>query len=125
MVRGESGVLLAARVRGQRAECPECAASSTRVHSRYRRRIADPPAAGRSTWIWLRVRRFFCDNTAGEKRTFVEQVAGLTRRWARCTDGLRRMLTALGLALAGRAGARWPVLPRWIGSERVENRADR
>ncbi len=106
VVGGESGVLLAAGVRGQRAECPGCTASSTRVHSRYRRRIADAPTAGRSTQIWLRVRRFFCENTACEKKTFVEQVAGLTRRWARCTDSLRRMLTAVGLALAGRAGAR-------------------
>jgi hypothetical protein len=52
------------------------------------------------------VRRFFCENTTCGRKTFVEQVAGLTRRWARCSDGLRRMLTAIGLALAGRAGAR-------------------
>lgn len=39
-------------------------------------------------------------------RTFVEQVDGLTRRRLRSTDGLRRTLTSIGLALAGRAGAR-------------------
>jgi hypothetical protein len=39
-------------------------------------------------------------------RTFVEQVDGVTRRRLRSTDGLRRTLTAIGLALAGRAGAR-------------------
>ncbi|MEV7630749.1 transposase, partial [Actinoplanes sp. NPDC089786] len=35
-----------------------------------------------------------------------EQVDGLTRRWSRVSEGLRRVLTAIGLALAGRAGAR-------------------
>ncbi|BEL05731.1 ISL3 family transposase [Actinoplanes sichuanensis] len=54
----------------------------------------------------LRVRRFFCDNLECRSKTFVEQVDGLTRRWSRMSEGLRRMFTAIGLALAGRAGAR-------------------
>ncbi|GIJ51361.1 transposase [Virgisporangium aliadipatigenens] len=58
------------------------------------------------TRLWLRVRRFVCQNVACSAKTFVEQVEGLTRRWARTSETLRRMLTAIGLALAGRAGAR-------------------
>ncbi|MEV4517167.1 ISL3 family transposase [Dactylosporangium sp. NPDC049525] len=38
--------------------------------------------------------------------TFTEQVDGLTCRWSRVSEGLRQMLTTIGLALAGRAGAR-------------------
>jgi transposase len=53
----------------------------------------------------LRVRRFFCDNTGCAARTFVEQVAGLTVKWARRTSVAARVLRAIGLALAGRAGA--------------------
>ncbi|MEV6987446.1 hypothetical protein AB0M95_40170 [Sphaerisporangium sp. NPDC051017] len=30
--------------------------------------------------VQMRVRRFFCDNTACDKRTFAEQVPGLTSR---------------------------------------------
>ncbi len=56
--------------------------------------------------IVLWVRRFFCENAACPVMTFAEQVDGLTRRWSRVSEGLRRMLTAVGLALAGRAGAR-------------------
>ncbi|MEU8820450.1 ISL3 family transposase [Actinoplanes sp. NPDC048796] len=52
------------------------------------------------------MRRFICANTACAVRTFVEQVNGLTRRRVRSTDGLLRMLTAIALALAGRAGTR-------------------
>jgi hypothetical protein len=36
--------------------------------------------------------------------TFAEQVEGLTVRYARRTPPLAEMLTAVGLALAGRAG---------------------
>ncbi|GAA0587724.1 ISL3-like element IS469 family transposase [Paractinoplanes ferrugineus] len=59
-----------------------------------------------ATKIQLHVRRFICGNAACAVRTFVEQVDGVTRRRVRSTDGLRRTLTAIGLALAGRAGAR-------------------
>jgi hypothetical protein len=66
--------------------------------------------AGRLVRILLRVRRwvrrFFCDIPECRRKTFVEQVHGLTRRWSRMSERLRRRLTAIGLALAGRAGAR-------------------
>ncbi len=54
----------------------------------------------------LRVRRFFCDNTGCPARTFAEQVRGLTTPRARRTGLLTVTLEAIGLALAGRAGAR-------------------
>ena len=68
--------------------------------------MTDVPVAGRLVRILLRVRRFFCGNPECRRKTFVEQVDGLTRRWSRVSEGLRRMLTTIGLALAGRAGAR-------------------
>lgn len=54
----------------------------------------------------LRVRRFVCEAAGCATRTFVEQLEGLTTRYARRTPLLRRMLEAIGVALAGRAGAR-------------------
>src|SRR5664279_5461474 len=56
--------------------------------------------------VWLTVRRFFCDHVDCSACTFVEQVPGLTERHARRTIGLQGALAAIGLALAGRAGAR-------------------
>jgi transposase len=41
------------------------------VHSRYHRVLADPAIGGRPTQLRLRVRRFFCDNTDCDRRTFV------------------------------------------------------
>jgi len=79
---------------------------SARVHSGYQRRLADAAVAGQQAEVWLQVRRFFCYNTSCPARTFAEQVPDLTTPYARRTPLLRRMLEAIGLALAGRAGAR-------------------
>lgn len=95
-----------AHPRVMQACCPGCGGESTRVHSRYERRLADAAVAGRRVEIRLRVRRFFCDGEDCGVRTFAEQVTGLTARYARCTVLLRGMLESIGLALAGRAGAR-------------------
>jgi transposase len=95
-----------ARPRAGQASCPGCGAGSARVHSRYERRLADAAVAGRSVDIQLRVRRFICENARCSARTFAEQIAGLTARHARRSPLLRQMLESIGLALAGRAGAR-------------------
>jgi transposase len=88
------------------AACRRCGQFSSRVHSRYRRRLADAPAGGQPVTLWLGVRRFFCGNSGCKAVTFAEQFEGLTTPRARRTPPLARMLTAIGLALAGRAGAR-------------------
>ncbi|MFF4166362.1 ISL3 family transposase [Streptomyces sp. NPDC001741] len=88
------------------ASCPECGAWSAQVHGSYLRFPADVPSAGRSVVLQLRVRRFTCRNAECRRRTFVEQIPGLTRRYSQRTERLRSTLAAIGLALAGRAGAR-------------------
>ncbi|MGW3601087.1 transposase family protein [Streptomyces sp. NPDC005167] len=88
------------------ATCPGCGAWSTQVHSSYLRFPADVPSAGRSVVLQIRVRRFRCGNAMCPRRTFVEQIPGLTRRHGRRTERLRSTLAAAGLALAGRAGSR-------------------
>ncbi|MFE9009835.1 transposase family protein [Streptomyces sp. NPDC007875] len=86
--------------------CPDCGRVSVRVHSRYRRRLTDVAVGGRSVVIHLRVRRLFCDEPCCPRRTFVEQVDGLSVRYGRYTPLLLGLLQAVGLALAGSAGAR-------------------
>ncbi|HZM65820.1 MAG TPA: ISL3 family transposase [Nakamurella sp.] len=99
-------VVIAAHPRARGSRCRRCARVSTRVHSRYRRQLADLPASGRPVVVWLAVRRFFCDHVDCSVCTFVEQVPGLTERHARRSPGLQAALVAVGLALAGRAGSR-------------------
>ncbi|WP_369154045.1 ISL3 family transposase [Streptomyces sp. R02] len=88
------------------APCPSCGVWSNRVHGSYLRFPADVPSAGRSVVLRLRVRRFACRNSDCARRTFVEQIPGLTRRHGQRTERLRSTLVAIGLALAGRASAR-------------------
>lgn len=95
-----------ARVRAEGASCPRCGQFTDRVHSGYQRRLADAPAGGQPVTIRLAVRRFFCGNPDCAAVTFAEQVPGLTAPRARRTPLLARMVTAVALALSGRAGAR-------------------
>ena len=88
------------------ASCPHCGCWSRRVHSRYERCLDDAAIGGLPTLIRLRMRRFFCDRSGCACRTFAEQVPGLTAPHARRSPTQRGLLEAIGLALAGRAGAR-------------------
>ncbi|MBV1949403.1 hypothetical protein KUF69_23695 [Streptomyces sp. BV129] len=71
----------------------------------YLRFPADLLVAGRRVVLRLRVRRFTREDVSCV-RSFVEQVAGLTRRYSQRTERMRSVLAEVGLALAGRAGAR-------------------
>jgi transposase len=99
-----------ARARADHGTCPQCGWLSGRVHSSYGRRLADTAIGGRRVLIRLVVRRFFCANPDCPKKTFAEQIDGLTSWRARRTPPLAGALTAIALALAGRAGARLAAL---------------
>ncbi|MFE9883383.1 ISL3 family transposase, partial [Streptomyces sp. NPDC005784] len=105
VVEGEL-VVVRARVSAERAGCPACGAVSSRVHSRYVRRLADGAVGGRPVVIELQVRRFRCRQRACSQATFAEQVNGLTFRHGRRSAGLQAVLERLAVMLAGRAGAR-------------------
>ncbi|MFE5706838.1 transposase family protein [Rhodococcus koreensis] len=101
-----STIRIQARSRGDRAWCSRCDGEATRVHSRYRRQLTDTAIGGHPVLIDVRARRFFCDTTDCAATTFAEQIAGLTERWSRRTPAGTAMIEAIGLAAAGRAGAR-------------------
>ena len=88
------------------AHCPVCGHMSGRVHSHYRRTLADLPSYGIVTELRLTARRFFCDNPHCTRRVFAEPLDGLTAAYARRTDRLLQAQRWIGLALGGQAGAR-------------------
>ncbi|MFE7216542.1 ISL3 family transposase [Streptomyces sp. NPDC057611] len=102
----DAALAFAARTATREAACPGCGTVSARVHGGYRRRLADLAIAGRRVVIDLAVRRFRCRAAECGRHTFVEQVEGLTERFARRTSSLRRTLERIALALAGRPAAR-------------------
>lgn len=97
---------MAARTRELMVACPDCGRSSARVHSRYCRTLADVAVGGRPVLIGLSVRRLFCDSPDCGRRTFAEQVEGLTVRYQRRSPLLQHLVEMAGVLLAGRGGAR-------------------
>ncbi|WP_307717974.1 ISL3 family transposase [Streptomyces sp. V4I23] len=103
----EGGVVrIAARTRELSVACPDCRRGSARVHSRYSRTLADLAVGGRPVLIVLSVRRLFCDGADCGRRTFAEQVEGLTVRYQRRSPLLQHLVEMAGVMLAGRGGAR-------------------
>ncbi|MGW8358055.1 ISL3 family transposase [Streptomyces wedmorensis] len=103
--RQSDKVVLRTRVRAATGSC-RCGQSSARVHGRYARRLRDVAAGGLGVVIELSIRRFRCENPDCPAVTFAEQISGLTTPHSRYTPLMRGVLTQIGLALAGRAGAR-------------------
>ena len=86
--------------------CPGCGARSARIHSRYHRRLADLPIAGRPVRLLVKARRFYCDAVLCGRRIFTERFDGdLLAPWARRTARLDHIVHYLGLALGGRPAA--------------------
>ncbi len=103
-------VTLVATSTAQSACCPLCHRRSHRVHSRYRRRVADLPCAGRAVTLLIRARRFFCPTPDCPRKTFRERLPALVAPGARRSHGLCAALTAIGFALGGEAGRRLAML---------------
>lgn len=102
----DRSIRITAQAPAPSAVCPACGASSARVHSWYQRRLTDTPIGGYQVHLTLRVRRLFCARPTCPKRTFAQQVGGLTVRYGRRTRRLQELLVSVALVLAGRAGAR-------------------
>lgn len=99
-------VEVVARGRAAGAACPDCGRFSNRVHDRYQRRLKDLPLVDQGFLIRLTVRLFICGSAGCPRRTFAEPFARLAAPYARFTMRLNHALERVGLAPAGRAGAR-------------------
>jgi transposase len=102
---GTSMVITVHAVRRASA-CPGCGSRSERVHSRYRRGLADLPISGRPVRLVVVARRFHCDAVLCGRRIFTERFDdGVLAPRARRTDRLDHVVYHLGLALGGRPAA--------------------
>jgi transposase len=88
------------------AACPRCGTSSDRVHSRYRRTVADLPCQDRPVVLRLVVRRFRCRQPDCRQAIFCERLPDLLKAHARSTTRLSDAHRTIGFALGGEAGAR-------------------
>jgi len=86
--------------------CPSCDVKSTRIHSRYARKLADLPWLGIAVKIELLARRFFCDNTSCPQNIFCERLPSVVGKHARRTIRLNEALAIIGFTLSAEAGGR-------------------
>ena len=82
---GGSEIVAVARSRSAMSPCPSCGRVSARIHSRYRRCLADLPAHGRRVRISLEVQRFRCSDSSCRRKIFWQTMATSARL---CTDAL-------------------------------------
>jgi transposase len=104
----EEGVIVVlARAAADERACPLCERSSSRVHSRYVRTVADLPCAGKRVELRLMARRFVCDAPFCRRRIFAERFGDdVVAERSRRTSRLECIVHHLGLALGGRPAAR-------------------
>lgn len=102
------GDLLTAVVSSRRSsiECPDCLQPAKRVHSRYRRSLADRPWNGVRVRLRVNSRRWFCDQPDCPRRIFTERLPGLAIRYGHRTDDQASLLRFLAYVLGGEAGSR-------------------
>ena len=90
----------------QQAACPECGATSDRVHSRYGRTIQDLTWQGNPVQFKIRLRKFFCDNQSCQKKIFAQCLPKIARRYQRKTARLeivlRQILWEVGASAAAK-----------------------
>ncbi|WP_413774617.1 transposase family protein [Mesorhizobium sp. AR10] len=66
-------IVITARSGTPARPCPLCSRVSSRVHSRYVRRVSDLPCSGTKVELRLVARRFVCDATLCRRRIFAER----------------------------------------------------
>src|SRR4051812_6308541 len=106
LLLGDDSLMILAAANDETACCPLCGWRADRIHSRYERTLADLPWAILAVRLQIRVRRFFCDNTACPRRIFAERLADVSAAHEQRTSRQRAALTAIALALGGEGGAR-------------------
>lgn len=99
-------MLITAHPSAADAACPDCGLASTRIHSRYERRLLDLPSHGHAVHLHVQVRRFRCGNAVCPRQIFGEPLAeNVASRGARRTSRLEGIVHHLGVALGGRPAA--------------------
>ncbi len=88
------------------AGCPDCQQQSVRVHSRYKRTIADLAWADKQVELHWYARRFFCDAGNCPRKTFMERRPAVAVPYARKTSRLAEKQHKIGWFVGGAVGRR-------------------
>ena len=100
-------ITLVVKTTPKRAHCPTCQSPSQRVHSRYRRTLADLPWQGIRVRLLLHSRKFFCSEPDCPQAVFTERLPSVVPPYGRQTSRFAQAVLQLGLALGGAARLAW------------------
>jgi len=106
MTSDGENILIFSQSVSQSMPCPLCMQPSNRVHSRYCRMLSDLPWAGISAYLYLGVRRFFCDIGPCSRRIFTERLAQVAAPYSRQTNRLAQVIRSLAYEAGGKGGAK-------------------
>lgn len=82
--------------------CPNCCTPSDKVHSYYTRKLNDLPVFGKSSRIFLRSRKFYCNSDECPFKVFAERFASHFKPYKRRTERLETKIRQLGLLAGGK-----------------------
>ncbi|GAB1798327.1 ISL3 family transposase [Priestia megaterium] len=85
--------------------CPSCHTLSHRIHSQYVRSLQDVPAYGKTTYIKIQTRKFFCDDCSCPQAIFTERFTWLGT-YQRKTKRLQEMLKSIALSTSCKVASR-------------------
>jgi hypothetical protein len=99
-------ITLTLRTVSPTAACPLCGTVSSRIQSRYTRKLCDLPSVGRPLRLIMHVRRFFCRQGTCAQKIFVERLPELCRPHAEPHHTAARSASrSLDWRVGGQAGA--------------------
>lgn len=106
-------VKIYASIKAKRAKCPVCEKYSNKIHDHYIRTISDLPIFQNKTTIFLKTRKFKCQNPQCNRKVFSEQTPYILR-YSRRTKRVSKLLDSLSIELTGYFGLVVPLLETTI-----------
>ena len=97
-------VKIDASIKAKRAKCPVCEKHSNKIHDHYTRTISDLPVFQNKTTIFLKTRKFKCQNPQCNRKVFSEQTPYILR-YSRRTRRVSKILDSLSIELTGKLGS--------------------
>ena len=85
--------------------CSACQTSSSKVHSFYKRRLADLSISGKPVTLQLHLRKFFCTNSACSRKVFAQMLPAM-KPYARRLNRAEQQLRKIALQTVARPTAR-------------------
>lgn len=86
--------------------CPLCQKASQKVHSYYERKVQDLPISGKTVKLYMRTRKFFCQQDSCSRKVFAERFGSCLRPWQRRLERSNEQIEAIGVSCGSKPGAR-------------------